>query len=117
MRPLWRRDGAHYRRLRGARFSTARSGAIFPRSASSPDWVCRSSARVWGSFDRGPHANVNASRFSPPPHGFNMPPLGNSGGTVMVAFTVNGKSVQAPADADTPPLWVLGEHLGLTRTA
>jgi len=34
----------------------------------------------------------------------------------MVEFTVNGKSVEVNADADTPVLWALRDHLGLTGT-
>jgi len=34
----------------------------------------------------------------------------------MVAFSVNGKRVSVAAEADTPLLWALREHLGLTGT-
>jgi isoquinoline 1-oxidoreductase subunit alpha len=34
----------------------------------------------------------------------------------MVAFTVNGTRRDVGVDADTPLLWVLREHLGLTGT-
>lgn len=34
----------------------------------------------------------------------------------MVAFTLNGKSVSVAAEADTPLLWVLREHVKLTGT-
>ena len=34
----------------------------------------------------------------------------------MVAFTVNGTRQEVGVDADTPLLWVLREHLGLTGT-
>jgi isoquinoline 1-oxidoreductase alpha subunit len=34
----------------------------------------------------------------------------------MVAFTVNGTRREVGVDADTPLLWVLREHLGLTGT-
>ena len=34
----------------------------------------------------------------------------------MVAFTVNGVRREVGVDADTPLLWVLLEHLGLTGT-
>jgi isoquinoline 1-oxidoreductase subunit alpha len=34
----------------------------------------------------------------------------------MTTFTVNGKSVNVTADADTPLLWVIREHLKLTGT-
>jgi aerobic-type carbon monoxide dehydrogenase small subunit (CoxS/CutS family) len=34
----------------------------------------------------------------------------------MVSFTVNGQAQSAAADADTPLLWVLRDHLGLTGT-
>jgi nicotinate dehydrogenase subunit A len=34
----------------------------------------------------------------------------------MVAFTVNGVRREIGVDADTPLLWVLREHLGLTGT-
>jgi isoquinoline 1-oxidoreductase subunit alpha len=34
----------------------------------------------------------------------------------MVAFTLNGKSVAAEAEADTPLLWVIREHVKLTGT-
>ena len=34
----------------------------------------------------------------------------------MVAFTVNGVRREVGVDADTPLLWVLREHLGLTGT-
>lgn len=33
-----------------------------------------------------------------------------------VMFTVNGKAVRANAEADTPLLWVVREHLKLTGT-
>jgi isoquinoline 1-oxidoreductase alpha subunit len=35
---------------------------------------------------------------------------------VMIALTVNGRSVSVAAEGDTPLLWVLREHLGLTGT-
>jgi len=34
----------------------------------------------------------------------------------MVAFNVNGKQVSVDAEADTPLLWVIREHLQLTGT-
>ena len=34
----------------------------------------------------------------------------------MIALTVNGKKVQVDAAPDTPILWVLRDHLGLTGT-
>jgi isoquinoline 1-oxidoreductase alpha subunit len=34
----------------------------------------------------------------------------------MIALNVNGKSVQADAEADTPLLWVLRDHLSMTGT-
>jgi len=34
----------------------------------------------------------------------------------MVKFTVNGASLSVEADSDTPLLWVLRDHLGLTGT-
>jgi isoquinoline 1-oxidoreductase subunit alpha len=34
----------------------------------------------------------------------------------MTAFTINGRSVDVSADADTPLLWVIREHLKLTGT-
>ena len=34
----------------------------------------------------------------------------------MTAFVVNGKSVKVDAEPDTPLLWVLHDHLGLTGT-
>lgn len=34
----------------------------------------------------------------------------------MVEFEVNGKSVAVDAEGDTPLLWVLRDHLGLTGT-
>jgi len=34
----------------------------------------------------------------------------------MVNFTVNGQTQSVEADADTPLLWVLRDHLGLTGT-
>jgi isoquinoline 1-oxidoreductase subunit alpha len=34
----------------------------------------------------------------------------------MVTFTVNGKTQSIQADADTPLLWVLRDHLALTGT-
>jgi aerobic-type carbon monoxide dehydrogenase small subunit (CoxS/CutS family) len=34
----------------------------------------------------------------------------------MTAFTVNGKQVKVDAAPDTPLLWVLRDHLGLTGT-
>jgi isoquinoline 1-oxidoreductase subunit alpha len=34
----------------------------------------------------------------------------------MVTFTVNGKTQSIEADDDTPLLWVLRDHLGLTGT-
>jgi isoquinoline 1-oxidoreductase alpha subunit len=34
----------------------------------------------------------------------------------MTTFTINGKSVDVVADADTPLLWVIREHLKLTGT-
>lgn len=34
----------------------------------------------------------------------------------MVAFSVNGKAVSVVAEPDTPLLWVIREHLGLTGT-
>jgi isoquinoline 1-oxidoreductase subunit alpha len=34
----------------------------------------------------------------------------------MVALTVNGKSLSVEADAETPLLWVLRDHLALTGT-
>ncbi len=34
----------------------------------------------------------------------------------MVRFTVNGQAQSVEADADTPLLWVLRDHLGLTGT-
>ena len=35
---------------------------------------------------------------------------------MAVAFTVNGKAASVEADADTPLLWVVREHLKLTGT-
>lgn len=32
----------------------------------------------------------------------------------MITLDINGKSVQTDADADTPLLWVLRDHLGMT---
>jgi isoquinoline 1-oxidoreductase alpha subunit len=34
----------------------------------------------------------------------------------MVTLTVNGKKMPVEADADTPLLWVLRDHLGMTGT-
>ncbi|MDH3438916.1 MAG: (2Fe-2S)-binding protein [Betaproteobacteria bacterium] len=34
----------------------------------------------------------------------------------MISFSVNGKSVSVSAEPDTPLLWVVREHLGLTGT-
>jgi isoquinoline 1-oxidoreductase subunit alpha len=34
----------------------------------------------------------------------------------MVTFTINGRTESVAADADTPLLWVLRDHLGLTGT-
>ena len=34
----------------------------------------------------------------------------------MISLHVNGKRVQADAEADTPLLWVLRDHLGMTGT-
>jgi isoquinoline 1-oxidoreductase alpha subunit len=34
----------------------------------------------------------------------------------MVEFSVNGETVAVDADADTPVLWALRDHLGLTGT-
>src|SRR5689334_14715059 len=34
----------------------------------------------------------------------------------MVALNVNGKTVDVDADADTPLLWVLRDHLSMTGT-
>jgi isoquinoline 1-oxidoreductase subunit alpha len=34
----------------------------------------------------------------------------------MTAFTINGRSVDVSADADTPLLWVIREHLKMTGT-
>ncbi len=34
----------------------------------------------------------------------------------MASFTINGESVQVDAEADTPLLWVIREHLKLTGT-
>jgi isoquinoline 1-oxidoreductase alpha subunit len=34
----------------------------------------------------------------------------------MTAFTINGRSVDVKADADTPLLWVIREHVKLTGT-
>ena len=34
----------------------------------------------------------------------------------MVAFNVNGKRVSVDADADTPLLWAIRDHLNLTGT-
>ncbi len=34
----------------------------------------------------------------------------------MTAFTINGKAVDVSADADTPLLWVIRDHLKLTGT-
>ncbi len=34
----------------------------------------------------------------------------------MTAFTINGRNVDVSADADTPLLWVIREHLKLTGT-
>jgi isoquinoline 1-oxidoreductase alpha subunit len=34
----------------------------------------------------------------------------------MISLNVNGKSVQADAEADTPLLWVLRDHLNMTGT-
>ena len=34
----------------------------------------------------------------------------------MTAFTINGRKVDVKADADTPLLWVIREHLKLTGT-
>jgi isoquinoline 1-oxidoreductase subunit alpha len=34
----------------------------------------------------------------------------------MTAFTINGKAVDVSADADTPLLWIIREHLKLTGT-
>src|SRR5690606_31345135 len=37
-------------------------------------------------------------------------------GGIMVAFTLNGKSVSVEADAGTPLLWVIRDHLRMTGT-
>jgi isoquinoline 1-oxidoreductase alpha subunit len=34
----------------------------------------------------------------------------------MISLNVNGKRMQADAEADTPLLWVLRDHLGMTGT-
>lgn len=34
----------------------------------------------------------------------------------MTSFTINGRSVDVPAEPDTPLLWVIREHLKLTGT-
>jgi isoquinoline 1-oxidoreductase alpha subunit len=34
----------------------------------------------------------------------------------MIAITVNNQSINVDADADTPLLWVLRDHLGMTGT-
>ncbi len=34
----------------------------------------------------------------------------------MISFSVNGKPVSVSADPDTPLLWIVREHLGLTGT-
>ena len=34
----------------------------------------------------------------------------------MYTFTVNGSKYKVEADSDTPLLWVLREHIGLTGT-
>ncbi|HVH83872.1 MAG TPA: 2Fe-2S iron-sulfur cluster-binding protein, partial [Steroidobacteraceae bacterium] len=34
----------------------------------------------------------------------------------MTTLTINGKSVEVQAAADTPLLWVLRDHLGMTGT-
>ncbi len=34
----------------------------------------------------------------------------------MTAFTINGRSVDVAAEADTPLLWIIREHLKLTGT-
>jgi len=34
----------------------------------------------------------------------------------MTSFTINGKTVDVTADADTPLLWIIREHLKLTGT-
>ena len=34
----------------------------------------------------------------------------------MTAFTINGRAVDVSADADTPLLWVIREHLKMTGT-
>lgn len=34
----------------------------------------------------------------------------------MTAFVLNGRKVEAPLDDDTPLLWVIREHFGLTGT-
>ena len=34
----------------------------------------------------------------------------------MISLNINGKSVQADAEADTPLLWVLRDHLNMTGT-
>ena len=34
----------------------------------------------------------------------------------MIPFNINGKPVSVPADPETPLLWVVREHLGLTGT-
>ena len=33
----------------------------------------------------------------------------------MIKFTINGRAAAVDADADTPLLWVIRDHLGLTR--
>src|ERR1700751_5698878 len=42
----------------------------------------------------------------------------NEGAVLMttVAFTINGKPASVEADADTPLLWIVREHLKLTGT-
>jgi isoquinoline 1-oxidoreductase subunit alpha len=34
----------------------------------------------------------------------------------MISLTINGKTTQADAEADTPLLWVLRDHLAMTGT-
>jgi isoquinoline 1-oxidoreductase alpha subunit len=47
-------------------------------------------------------------------------PLGHRGGTVVseisITLEINGKSQRVEAAVDTPLLWVLRDHLGLTGT-
>jgi isoquinoline 1-oxidoreductase alpha subunit len=38
------------------------------------------------------------------------------GGDMAIAFSVNGKAVSVEAQADTPLLWIVREHLKLTGT-